>query len=177
MRFEPTISRVFLHRGVLYRCATTAFPFNMTVPRSPLRPFLFFKRNLLISWFTTTRDHQQPSKFPFLLVEHLTIRLLVKSTSKITKYSLGVVFANVSSWWSSNPLPHFFQADGLVFVAGQIGLIPGSMVLAEGPEDQARLGLRHLARVLEVFGCSTSDIVQVGRLMFSGRFYGTLDSL
>ena len=62
----------------------------------------------------------------------------------------------------------FFQADGLVFVAGQIGLIPGSMVLAEGPENQARLGLRHLARVLEVFGCSTSDIVQVGRLMFSG---------
>ena len=62
----------------------------------------------------------------------------------------------------------FFQANGVVFVAGQIGLIPGSMVLAEGPENQARLGLRHLARVLEVFGCSTSDIVQVGRVSIAG---------
>ena len=48
-----------------------------------------------------------------------------------------------------------------MFVAGQIGLIPGSMTLAEGMENQARLGLRHLARVLDVFGCSTRDIVQV----------------
>jgi hypothetical protein len=36
------------------------------------------------------------------------------------------------------------------------------MVLAEGLENQARLGLRHLARVLDVFNCSSQDIVQVG---------------
>ena len=48
-----------------------------------------------------------------------------------------------------------------MFVAGQIGLIPGSMVLAQGFDNQARLGLRHLARALEVFSCSTKDIVQV----------------
>jgi hypothetical protein len=62
-----------------------------------------------------------------------------------------------------------FQVGGLVFVAGQIGLVPGSMTLASGIENQARLGLRHLARVLDVFNCSTRDIVQVGCFNFTPK--------
>jgi hypothetical protein len=55
----------------------------------------------------------------------------------------------------------------------------GSMVLADGAENQARLGLRHLERVLQVFGCSTSDIVQVGtnpNLIFKNFFTKNLSS-
>ena len=57
-----------------------------------------------------------------------------------------------------------------MFVAGQIGLIPGSMVLAQGFDNQARLGLRHLARALEVFSCSTKDIVQVSPFEYKNDF-------
>jgi hypothetical protein len=53
------------------------------------------------------------------------------------------------------------------------------MVLADGAENQARLGLRHLERVLQVFGCTTSDIVQVGtnpNLIFKNVFTKNLSS-
>jgi enamine deaminase RidA (YjgF/YER057c/UK114 family) len=36
------------------------------------------------------------------------------------------------------------------------------MVLPDGAGQQARLGLRHVSRVLDVFGCTVRDVVQVG---------------
>ena len=48
-------------------------------------------------------------------------------------------------------------------MAGQIGLIPGSMVLIDGGlANQARLALRHLERILEAKHCGLGDIAQVG---------------
>lgn len=47
-------------------------------------------------------------------------------------------------------------------LAGQIGLVPGTMQLVEGgAEAEARLALRHAFRALEAVGTSAKEIVQV----------------
>ena len=47
-------------------------------------------------------------------------------------------------------------------LAGQIGLVPGTMQLVEGgAEAEARLSLRHAFRALEAVGTSAREIVQV----------------
>ncbi len=69
-------------------------------------------------------------------------------------------------------LPLLFQVGGLIFVAGQIGLVPGSMELLRHPSlrpggssevlAQAALSLRHVERVLQARGSAgLGDIVQV----------------
>ena len=55
-----------------------------------------------------------------------------------------------------------FQVDGIVHLAGQIGLVPGTMQLVEGgAEAEARLALRHAFRALEAVGTSAKRMVQV----------------
>ena len=54
-----------------------------------------------------------------------------------------------------------FQVNGLLHIAGQIGLIPGSMELSDTMESQAKLGLRHLKRILQVYSMGLWNIVQV----------------
>ena len=52
--------------------------------------------------------------------------------------------------------------NGTVHLAGQIGLVPGTMQLVEGgAEAEARLSLRHAFRALEAVGTSAREIVQV----------------
>ena len=60
-----------------------------------------------------------------------------------------------------------FQVDNVLFVAGQIGLIPGSMDLPDSVEIQAQLSLRHLIRILQVYQMDVTNIVQVRLLKFS----------
>ena len=54
-----------------------------------------------------------------------------------------------------------FQVKGVLHIAGQIGLIPGSMELSDTIESQAELGLRHLKRILQVYCMTLRNIVQV----------------
>ena len=55
-----------------------------------------------------------------------------------------------------------FQVNGIVHLAGQIGLVPGTMQLVEGgAEAEARLALRHAFRALEAVGTTAKEIVQV----------------
>ena len=54
-----------------------------------------------------------------------------------------------------------FQVKGVLHIAGQIGLIPGSMELSDTIESQAKLGLRHLKRILQVYCMTLRNIVQV----------------
>ena len=59
-------------------------------------------------------------------------------------------------------LSHFIQVNGIVHLAGQIGLVPGTMQLVEGgAEAEARLSLRHAFRALEAVGTGAKEIVQV----------------
>jgi len=59
-----------------------------------------------------------------------------------------------------------FQSSDLLYVAGQIGLVPGSMSLISGLESQAELSLRHLRRILEVYNLTTHDIIWVNFLIW-----------
>lgn len=57
----------------------------------------------------------------------------------------------------------------MIHVAGQIGLVPGSMELVVGGlEAEARLALRHAERILEAMGAGIKDVVQVGGLKCCG---------
>ena len=55
-----------------------------------------------------------------------------------------------------------FQVNGTVHLAGQIGLVPGSMQLVDGGAAvEAALALRHAFRALEAVGTSAKEVVQV----------------
>lgn len=48
----------------------------------------------------------------------------------------------------------FYQGSDVVQLAGQIGLVPGSMKLVDTIRHQCKLALRHVARVALAAGCS-----------------------
>ncbi len=53
------------------------------------------------------------------------------------------------------------EANGFVFVSGQIPLIPETMELIEGGvEEQTHLVLKNLGAVLEAAGCSYENVVK-----------------
>jgi len=64
----------------------------------------------------------------------------------------------VSHWAPANigPYSQGVQAANQLHVSGQIGLVPGSMEMAEGEAAQARLGLRHVERVAKAMVPSMS---------------------
>ncbi len=56
------------------------------------------------------------------------------------------------------------QVGDLVYVAGQIALVPGTMEMVEGGvRKQCRLALRHVARIVRAMDPNTQlrDVVQV----------------
>ena len=55
------------------------------------------------------------------------------------------------------------MVDGILYIAGQIGLIPGSMELPNSIEIQAQLSMRHLIRILQVYNLNSDHIVQLGK--------------
>jgi len=55
-----------------------------------------------------------------------------------------------------------FQVDGLLFVAGQIPLVPGSMVLLEDSlSQQVILSIRHVQRILQAMAAEIENIMQL----------------
>jgi enamine deaminase RidA (YjgF/YER057c/UK114 family) len=57
-----------------------------------------------------------------------------------------------------------FQVGDIIYVAGQIALVPGSMQMLEGGISQeCRLALRHISRIISAMDQSTllRDVVQV----------------
>ena len=48
-------------------------------------------------------------------------------------------------------------------MAGQIGLIPGSMDLQESATAQAQLSMRHLIRILQVYQMDATNIHSSGK--------------
>lgn len=55
------------------------------------------------------------------------------------------------------------QIDGVVHIAGQIGLVPGSMSLIPGGVGpEAILSLRHVERILKTYSMTLRNVVQVG---------------
>ena len=62
------------------------------------------------------------------------------------------------------PFSHATEADGWVFVTGQMPTYPGNPAAAipEGIEAQTRLVIANLSRVLEGVGLSLRDVVRSG---------------
>lgn len=60
------------------------------------------------------------------------------------------------------PYSQAVQAGGMLFVSGQLGLVPGTGQFA-GPdfESQARQALANMGAILAAAGCAVSDIVSV----------------
>jgi 2-iminobutanoate/2-iminopropanoate deaminase len=60
------------------------------------------------------------------------------------------------------PYSQGIKAGGLVFVSGQIPIVPATGELNTGTiEDQMRQVLENLSAVLEAAGCSLGDVVKV----------------
>lgn len=71
----------------------------------------------------------------------------------------------VSHWAPANigPYSQAVRVGDLVYVAGQIGLVPGTMQMVEGGvRKQCRLALRHVARIVRAMDPNTQlrDVVQ-----------------
>ena len=60
---------------------------------------------------------------------------------------------SISHWAPANigPYSQANMVDGILHIAGQIGLIPGSMELPDSLMIQTKLSMRHLRRILEVY--------------------------
>ena len=56
----------------------------------------------------------------------------------------------------------------MVHIAGQIGLVPGSMSLIPGGVGpEGILSLRHVERILETYAMTLKNAVQVGKIVLS----------
>ncbi|MDD3311816.1 Rid family detoxifying hydrolase [Pseudodesulfovibrio sp.] len=69
------------------------------------------------------------------------------------------------------PYSQAAKANGLVFVSGQLGIIPGEGKLAEGFKAQTRQALENLKAILEAAGSSLDKVLAVEVfVMDMGRF-------
>lgn len=59
------------------------------------------------------------------------------------------------------PYSQAIEAEGFVFVSGQLGIDPETGNLAEGVEAQAKQALANIASVLEAAGLEMKDVVKV----------------
>jgi 2-iminobutanoate/2-iminopropanoate deaminase len=59
------------------------------------------------------------------------------------------------------PYSQAMEAEGFVFVSGQLGMDPETGNLAEGVEAQAAKALANIAAVLEAAGLEMKDVVKV----------------
>lgn len=59
------------------------------------------------------------------------------------------------------PYSQAVAAEGMLYVSGQLGLIPESMTLAEDFAAQAKQAVKNLGAILEEAGCKVTDIVSV----------------
>lgn len=60
------------------------------------------------------------------------------------------------------PYSQAVEANGLLFISGQLGVDPQSGNLAEGVEAQARQSMKNIGSILEAAGVGFSNIVRTG---------------
>jgi 2-iminobutanoate/2-iminopropanoate deaminase len=58
------------------------------------------------------------------------------------------------------PFSHAIRAGGMIYLSGQIGILPGTLDLPEGIEAQTRQTLDNIKTVLEAAGASLYDVVK-----------------
>jgi len=65
------------------------------------------------------------------------------------------------------PYSHAVAAHGFIFLSGQLGLDPQSMVLVEGIEAQAHQALKNIKAILTTLGTDFSHVVKVTIFLIS----------
>jgi len=84
----------------------------------------------------------------------MSVIAAVEATDRHTMHVQGI-----SHWAPANigPYSQAVRANGVLFTAGQIGMVPGTLDLVSGLGNQARLSMRSLKRVLDVYGKAVTD--------------------
>lgn len=85
------------------------------------------------------------------------------------KFRCTLHVQSISHWAPANigPYSQAVRVGDFVYLAGQIGLVPGSMQLVNGGiKYQCHIVLRHIDRILNVIDSSTNlrDVVQVSKI-------------
>ena len=75
------------------------------------------------------------------------------------------------------PYSQAIVAGDLVFVSGQAGIDPATGVAAEGIEEQAEQALRNVAAILDVAGCSMSDVVKTTLWLTDAAHFATVNAI
>lgn len=60
------------------------------------------------------------------------------------------------------PYSQAVEANGLLFISGQLGLDPATGTLAEGVQAQARQSMQNLQAILEAGGIGFENVVRTG---------------
>jgi 2-iminobutanoate/2-iminopropanoate deaminase len=71
-----------------------------------------------------------------------------------------VVISTASAPPALGPYSQAVIAGGLVFTAGQVGLVPGSTTLPEGIEAQTRQALENIRAIVEAAGSGLGKVVK-----------------
>lgn len=73
---------------------------------------------------------------------------------------------------------HGIEANGFVFVSGQLPVTPQGHVLQDAPfEAQARQALDNCAAVLAAAGCTLSDVVKTTAFLVGSEHWGAFNRL
>ncbi len=76
------------------------------------------------------------------------------------------------------PYSHAVSANGFVFTAGQVGIVPGSGALAEGGvEAQTRQVLENISAVLRAAGSGPERVVKTTIFLASMDDFATVNSI
>jgi reactive intermediate/imine deaminase len=67
--------------------------------------------------------------------------------------------------------------NGLLFVAGQVGIDPATGKLAESFPDRVRQTLANVAAIAEAAGASLADAVRVGVFLDDSTLIGEMDAI
>ncbi len=75
------------------------------------------------------------------------------------------------------PYSQAIESDGLIFISGQLPLIPGEGVLATGIEAQARQSLTNIKSILESQGLTMANIIKTTIFVTNLADYKTVNDV
>ena len=75
------------------------------------------------------------------------------------------------------PYSQAIQANGMVFLSGQLGLVPETGKLPEGIEEQTRQVMQNLAAVLQAAGSDMSRVVKTTIFLANMSDFSTVNAI
>ena len=75
------------------------------------------------------------------------------------------------------PFSHAVRAGGMIYLSGQIGVLPGTLELADGVEAQTRQAMENIKRVLQAAGASLYDVVKCTIFLDNMDDYWTMNEV